>query len=254
MGSYVRSKKCFNPQSTTPFKLSRSRLESFINCPRCFYLDRRLGISQPSMPAFTLNSAVDQLLKAEFDIYRKKQETHPLMKDYGIDAVPFAHPMMDEWRENFKGIQFHDPKTNFIIFGAVDDIWVDKKGALYVVDYKSTSTSEPITLDTEYRQSYKRQIEIYQWLLRKQKFQVSTTGYFVYCNAKKDSPRFDLKLDFEAVILSYEGNAEWVDAVIQDAHQCLLSEQIPEPSSECEYCAYRESASLREKGLFGEVK
>ncbi|MDD3156417.1 MAG: hypothetical protein PHP14_03375 [Candidatus Pacebacteria bacterium] len=79
-----------------PFKLSRTKIENFIKCPRCFYLDRKLGISQPPGYPFTLNSAVDALLKKEFDVYRADQKIHPLMATYGVKAVPFKNGKMDE--------------------------------------------------------------------------------------------------------------------------------------------------------------
>ena len=134
------------PASSAPFKLSRSRLEDFINCPRCFYLDRRLGVEQPPGFPFTLNSAVDALFKKEFDIYRKKQQPHPLMAEYGVDAVPFSHPELDAWRENFKGIQFHHKPANLLITGAIDDLWVNPKGELIIADYKEASTSTLLIL------------------------------------------------------------------------------------------------------------
>ena len=90
-----KTKNLFDPKSKSPFKLSRSRIEAFMNCPRCFYLDRRLGVGQPPSFPFTLNSAVDKLLKKEFDIHRANKTQHPLMKAYGIDAVPFQHKDMD---------------------------------------------------------------------------------------------------------------------------------------------------------------
>ena len=84
-----RTQNLFEPKSKIPYKLSRSRIDLFLNCPRCFYLDRRLGVSHPPGFPFTLNSAVDFLLKKEFDIHRLKKEPHPLMKAYGMDLVPF---------------------------------------------------------------------------------------------------------------------------------------------------------------------
>src|SRR3989338_2593194 len=136
MSSGKRSRNVFDPQSKEPFKLSRSRLENFLKCPRCFYLDRRLGVDQPDGFPFNLNLAVDLLLKKEFDRYRMVQKPHPLMEAGGLAAVPFKHEKMDEWRENGKGIQvLHEP-TNLIIQGAVDDIWAASDGSLMVVDYK----------------------------------------------------------------------------------------------------------------------
>ena len=236
-----RSRNLFDSESTEPFKLSRSKIELFFDCPRCFYIDRRLGIGRPEGFPFTLNKAVDALMKKEFDIHRANGEPHPLMKKYKIDAVPFAHAEMDKWRENFVGVQYLHEPTQFIITGAVDDIWVNKKGELLVVDYKATSTSKVITLDEEYRQSYKRQMEIYQWLLRQNKFKVSDTGYFVYVNGRTDLAAFDAKLEFDVQILSYKGNDEWVEKAIVNAHKCLNSDAIPMASPDCSYCPYVEA-------------
>lgn len=243
----VRSRNLYNPKSKESFKLSRSKIELFLNCPRCFYLDRRLGIGQPGGLPFTLNSAVDALLKKEFDIHRAKKEAHPLMKHYKIDAIPFDHEKINEWRENFKGVQYLHEPTNFIITGAVDDVWVDKKGNLLVVDYKATSTNAKISMDDEYRQSYKRQMEIYQWLLRQNGFEVSDTGYFVYANGKKDRCAFDGKLEFDIEIISYTGSDKWVEEAILLAHKCLVSDEFPDSAGDCEYCNYREAAGKIER-------
>ena len=47
-----------------------------------------MGIGQPPGYPFSLNSAVDTLLKKEFDMHRAKGTAHPLMDAYGLDAVP----------------------------------------------------------------------------------------------------------------------------------------------------------------------
>lgn len=240
-----RRKNIFNPSSTEPFALSRTKIELFTQCPRCFYLDRRLGVNQPSIPAFTLNSAVDALLKKEFDIHRAHGSPHPLMKAYGIDAVPFQHEMMNEWRNNFKGVQYYHRPTNLVITGAIDDIWENKSGELMVVDYKATSTTNEISLDDEYKQAYKRQMEIYQWLLRQNGFKVSRLGYFVFANGDKDKEAFDAKLEFKIQLIAYEGNDAWVEKTIFDARKCLMGE-LPQRSQTCEYCLYRETAGKYE--------
>ncbi|MGC9611124.1 MAG: PD-(D/E)XK nuclease family protein [Minisyncoccia bacterium] len=240
-----RFKNIFDPNSEEPFKLSRSKIELFINCPRCFYLDRRLGVGRPSMPGFTLNTAVDALLKKEFDVHRAEGSAHPLMKAYKIDAVPFAHEMMNEWRENFKGIQYLHPETNFLITGAIDDIWVNPKGELIVVDYKATSTSAEITLDTEYRQAYKRQLEIYQWLFKQSGFKVSETAYIVYANGDKDKKAFDAKLEFNVIILPHRGDTAWVDGALTEAKKCLMGD-LPDAAPDCEHCSYRAAAEKYE--------
>src|SRR3989344_9696529 len=113
-----RTKNLFDPKSDKYFQVSRSKIDLFLECPLCFYLDRRLGVGRPSMPAFTLNVAVDRLLKKEFDIYRAKKETHPLMKRYKISAVPFAHADLDLWRGKFTRGRFFYSGTKLNINGA----------------------------------------------------------------------------------------------------------------------------------------
>jgi len=243
MAYQVRKRNLFDPSSPSPFKLSRSRLELFLDCPRCFYLDRRLGVDRVSGPPFTLNSATDMLLKKEFDVHRAAGTRHPLMEQHGIDAVPFQHPEIDVWRENFKGVQhLHEP-TNLLITGAVDDVWIDPQGTLFVVDYKSTSTQKEITLDDPWKRAYKRQLEIYQWLLRGNGFDVSDVGYFVYVNADTSLPGFDAKLEFTVNLITYTGDASWIEAAIARAHECLCSAEIPAQRKGCEWCSYRAAAN-----------
>ncbi len=238
-----RTRNLYQAQSSAPFKLSRSKIDDFLRCPRCFYLDRRLGIAHPPGYPFNLNKAVDTLLKKEFDIHRAKNTTHPLMKAYGLDLTPFDHEMMNEWRENFKGVQFLHPPTNFIITGAVDDVWVDKKKTLYIVDYKATSKEDEVGLDADWQIGYKRQMEIYQWLMRQNGFNVSDIGYFVYCNGITDKKAFDAKLEFDVKIIPYTGNDSWVEQTIIHAHKCLNSDQIPKSGPDCDYCKYIEAVA-----------
>jgi hypothetical protein len=206
-----------------------------------------LGIGRPRGPAFTLNSAVDALLKKEFDLLREKRQPHELMKLYKIKAVPFKHPEMDTWRNNFVGQQFLHRQTNLLIFGAVDDIWVNTKGDLHIVDYKSTSTENEISLEDKYKQMFKKQIEVYQWIFRQNGFPVSPTGYFVYANAGKNRPRFDGKLEFELSIIPYKGDDFWLEPTLLKIKKCLESNQIPPSSAGCEYCSYRRKIRGLEK-------
>lgn len=231
-------KKLYDPKAKEAFKISRSKIDLFVECPRCFYLDRRIGVSRPQGFPFNLNSAVDVLLKKEFDIHRKQKTPHPLMDSYGIDAVPFQHEKMDVWRENFTGVEAFFEPANFVVFGAVDDIWQSSDKKLIVVDYKATSKTEEVTLDAEWQDGYKRQMEVYQWLLRHNDLEVSDTGYFVYCNGKRDREAFDGKLEFDIKLIPYTGSDKWVEKTLHDMKKCLDADEIPRLNAKCEYCKY----------------
>lgn len=238
-----RTRNIYNPDSPEPFKLSRSKIDLYLNCPRCFYFDRRLGVSRPPGFPFNLNSAVDTLLKKEFDTHRAEGLVHPLVKAYGLSLIPLRHEMMDEWRENFKGVQYHHEGTNLIITGAVDDLWIDDNGLIYVVDYKATSKTAEVTLDADWQIGYKRQMEIYQWLLRRNGYDVSFTGYFVYCNGRTDRKAFDGKLEFDVTLISYTGDDSWLEQTIAEIKDCLVADNIPGPSANCDFCNYVEAVN-----------
>lgn len=163
-----------------------------------------------------------------------------------MDARPVAHEQLDDWRENFVGVQHLHKPTNFLVTGAIDDLWINSKDEYIVVDYKSTSKDEEIVaLDKDWHEGYKRQMEVYQWLLRQNDYKVSDIGYFVYCNGIADKQAFDAKLEFDVTLISYEGDDSWVDETLQKIHKCLNGDVIPKADKNCDYCAYAEAVNKR---------
>ncbi len=250
------TKKLFDPNATEPMPLSRSKIDLFLQCPRCFYLDRKLGISQPSGPQFSLNMAVDALLKKEFDVYRKKKTPHPFQQKEGIDVIPFNHSDIEDWRNNKKGIRHLHKQSNFEIYGAIDDVWVKPDGELIIVDYKAKASKDdpktfliPKTQKTggiknseKYKIGYKRQIELYQWLFRKNGFKVSNRAYFIFANAQKEKESFNNGLDFEKHLIAFDGDDSWVEPKLKEVLQCLKSDAMPESGHKCDLCKYRKNA------------
>ena len=211
----------------------------FIQCPRCFYIDRRLGLGRPPGFPFSLNSAVDKLLKTEFDTCRVSKVQHPIQAGYGIPHLPAINDELENWRENFKGVQVNHKATNLLVFGAIDDLWIDDIGNHAIVDYKATSKKDRILeLDQPWHDGYKRQMEIYQWLVRRNGLSVSDVGYFVYCNGNAQLSEFDNRLEFETTLIPYEGDDSWVEPAIVAAHACLNSNSVPSASNDCDYCLY----------------
>jgi len=233
----------YKPESQAPFNVSRSKIALFLECAQCFWLDRRLGIARPDMPGWSLNSAVDNLLKNEFDLLREKKEAHRLMLYYRIDATPFNHPNFHVWRDDEGkriGASFVHKKTNLNICGIIDDIWQDNKtGQLHIVDYKSTSTDYPISLDGKWKEGYKKQMEVYQWIFRKMGFDMAPVGYFLFANAGRNKPGFHGKLEFESTILPHQVDDSWVEPTIVEIKKCLTSDQVPASSKDCQHCGYR---------------
>lgn len=234
------------------WRLSRSKIDFYLECPRCFYLDNKLGTKRPGFPSFNLNIAVDELFKKEFDEYRAAGKAHPIMAEYKIDAVPFVHTELDTWRDNFAGLEHQHEPTGLTVCGAVDDIWQDTEGRLLVVDYKSTSKSGRIEslADSAWEDQYKRQIGVYQWLLGKMGFTVSETGYFVYANALQTEEKFDNKLVFDTTLIACEGDTSWIEPTLHQIKDCLESEQYPQSGANCEYCPYRETCGKKLQQIY----
>lgn len=246
---YVR--KLFDPQDTEPFAIGRNSLEHFLNCQRCFYLAKRCGISRPGNMPLTLNLAVDALLKREYDAHRAAQTVPPLLRENHLDIVPFAHPDLPEWRDNFRGIRRLHQETNLLVFGAIDDLWGNRRPqpTVFVSDYKATSKGGQVSLDADWQMAYKRQVEVYQWLLRGQGLQVSDWAFFVYVNAHRDRPAFGGRLEFETSLLRYRGSDGWIEPALREVKACLMRDpaDLPEASPTCTLCKYRAAARQWER-------
>jgi hypothetical protein len=221
-------------------KISRTGVEQYMKCPRCFVLQYKHKIRLDSLP-FTLNSAVDNLCKNEFDHYRKLKEPHPMFKDNGIDAIPFDHPKKDGY--NFGG--------------AVDDVWQKPNGELIISDVKSTAKKvfdwDKTWSGWDYPKAYKRQLEIYQWLFRRNGFEVAKEAYLVYFNGLKNEPFFNQELKFELHVIKLECDDSWVEEKLLEAVNLLKSDEFPPPSESCDVCSYlkqRWNFSQKAKGGF----
>jgi CRISPR/Cas system-associated exonuclease Cas4 (RecB family) len=249
MSYWKERNKPYRPGQTEPFKVSRSKIELFMQCPRCFWLDARLKIKRPSSPPFNINKAIDELFKKEFDVYRAKGEPHPLQTDNQIKAIPYKHEKIDEWRENFVGVvHVHEP-TNFHVFGAVDDLWIGDDGKVMVVDYKATAKDTPVVKLGPvggWQDMYRRQMEVYQWLLRQNGLAVSDTGYFVYATGTQDRDGFNNVVEFETHVFPHTGSTDWVEKTLHEMKKVLDSDEMPGVGTaamggSCEYCAYARS-------------
>lgn len=213
-------------------KLSRSKLELFLNCPRCFWLDMKKGVKRPPPAPYTINSAIDGLLKQEFDAHRENGTAHYLITKYNINAIPYKCEQINAWRHNFTGVQFHHKPTDFLVFGAVDDVWINPAGELIVVDYKATGANQH-----QIYPQYKRQMEVYQWLLAQNKYKVKKIGYFLFAKVNKEDGFSAGKLSFDLFIEPQDGDISWVESSLFEAKD-TLDGPIPQYNTNCPYCQF----------------
>lgn len=259
-----RHRGAFDPTNDQPYELSRGKIEALVKCEACFWLDRAKGVKFPSIPGFLLNTNTDTLLKRDFDQYRGSF-AHPIMKAAGLSHLrPFSHPDMDKWTsslqfgaspEHFNTLH---RETNILFGGGLDDVWENPgTGELHIVDYKSTAqmSQTPRPLDesfinppedpkqTDYKASYRRQMDMYQWILRRKDYVVSDTGYFVYVDGQHVGERGMIDqnrpeqawMRFKTAVISYRGDDSWVERKIYRAREVLESEDCHSHNQSCEF-------------------
>ena len=208
--------------------LSPNSLNLYLECQACFYLDKNLGIRRPPPYPYALNSAVDALLKEEFDSYRKRGEVHPLIESNIKDARLFANQrLLDQWRDNFQGIRYYDTELKASLFGAVDDVLEFKDGSLAALDYKSTGSKVANVYDR-----FQLQLDTYTFLLEKNKYKTKRKGYLAFYVVDKENGFVD-RLPFRKKVVEIETNPSDVYDIFKDAVALLKDNKIPKHSEDC---------------------
>ena len=259
-GIRTRSSSIYNPESESIFNFSRAKIEDFINCPKCFIRDRRGGIIHPGHYPFNLNIAVDENAKQYFDINRKEQSVPSMIRNLGFgNLVPFHHEELSKWRSNFKGVRRQVNGTNITLSGAPDDLWINKDtGEVSLVDYKSTSTKSSMSqedyLNDPYHDSYKRQLDFYNYLFRGEGIRLSSSSFFLVFNARKDIPITDKNptLTFDYHLIEYKWDDSWVEDTISRMIKVLNYEVEAVSNPCCKDCAYIREAQKYDASLNGE--
>ncbi len=242
-----RHRGTFKPDNPEPYELSRSRIETFIGCKACFWLQQIGNVKPPQMPAFTINTTTDILLKRDADAVRGKLSL-PLWEENGLGhMIPFEHEHLENWTNSLnygKDDTFFNvihEETNIKLGGGLDDVFLNtESGQIHIVDYKSTAQGtrspdkyekKPVSLDDPWKMAYKRQMDMYVWVARNKGFDVSNTGYFVYVDAQHkdiDGMLTDRKkpstawMEFDTSIIAYEADPSWIEPTLLEIKDFLL--------------------------------
>jgi len=221
-----------------PIQLSPSSLDLFLECPCCFWLEKRQGIRRPPPYPYALNSAVDLLLKEEFDGYRRKQEPHPLLTAHNIPAKLFPNQdLLNQWRSNFSGIRYYDKDLDATLFGAVDDVLQFPDGKLAPLDYKSTGSSVATIYDR-----FQLQMDAYAYLLERNGFKTTGKGYLAFYIVDKKNGFAD-RLPFRKEIQEVDTNTSDIMDIFRDAVVLLRKNAPPSHSQDCQFGAWLKLAS-----------
>ena len=213
--------------------LSPNSLNLYLECQHCFWLDKKMGIKRPPPYPYALNSAVDTLLKEEFDLYRQRDEVHPMISENKIPARLFKNQMLlNQWRDNFQGIRYYDNDLKATLFGAVDDILEFQGGSLAALDYKSTGSKVAHVYDR-----FQLQLDAYTFLLEKNGYKTPRKGYLAFYIVDKDKGFID-RLPFRKEMHEIETNPLDIYEIFKDAVEVLNHDTPPVHSSDCAFEKY----------------
>ena len=248
-----RHRGIYNIDNPEPYEISRTRIENFIQCPACFYMQQVEGIKFPSFPGYNINEATDILLKKDFDKYRGEHKTHPYLINQGLEhLIPFEHPNLNLWTQSLHfgaegRMNFVHKKTNLKVGGGLDDVWFNTKTKkLHIVDYKSTSQKKdygPITLDDFWKNSYKRQMDLYVWVMKKKGFNIDKVGYFLYCDGDRFTNNLFLAekiayMEFKITLIPYETDVSWIENTLFNIKANLNNNERPLHHEKCEFGSF----------------
>lgn len=220
-----------------PIQLSPNSLNLYLECPHCFWLEKKQGIRRPPAYPYALNQAVDTLLKQEFDSYRAKGEVHPLILSHNIPAKLFSNQdLLNQWRSNFVGIRFYDSDLEAAIFGAVDDILEFEDGKLAPMDYKSTGSQVANIYDR-----FQLQLDVYTYLLEKNGFLTPRKGYLAFYIVDKKNG-FNDRLPFRKELHEIETNPSDIPELFKEAVLVLKGTAPPPHSPDCKYSQWLKQA------------
>ncbi|HEX2977879.1 MAG TPA: PD-(D/E)XK nuclease family protein [Candidatus Babeliales bacterium] len=238
-------------------ELSWSDIKIFMDCKRCFFNAKKLGVRRPVIDAeaFAITKGIDSLLKKEFDKFRAQGNAHPVMPDDPI-LKPLRHKKLKKWQTGWSeqdrkkyGIQFQNVWENCLVSGAVDDIWINDKKELAIVEHKTIAIPVvyPDFSNIQYLKEYKKQVEFYAWILKKNNYAVSSTSYLLFCNAVVNKESFNWNLEFEPHLLAHQIDDSWVQKTIDDALKCLQEDDQPIASAKCKSCKYFSELTMHTK-------
>jgi len=212
-----------------PLKISRSKLDTFIHCQRCFWLEVH-GKAPPIDMAMGIYNILDAVQKNYYDKYRE-EGLPPLLKG----KLPFKLADINLVKKLRIGIFFKDKKLNAVLWGKMDDCFIDDKGRLVVMDNK-TSSGEP---KPEYEKGYKFQLNTYAYLLIKNGFKINPYACLVYYIPEKESD-FGKGIKFKVHVNRIKLDITKIHGIFKKAVEIARKDQPPSRHEECEMCMWTE--------------
>jgi hypothetical protein len=211
--------------------LSKSTLEIFMDCPRCFWLAKVGKLERPRSPMPSVLNAIDASMKAWVELNLLKPETIVWLG--GSTAVPFPDRDVVEnyrsWRSFQAVIQTHNVKVK--AWGELDELLLHPDKTVSPWDFKSKGSAG----DEEYsKKYYQLQADMYHLLLDANGHTCSGFCYFTYIWPMEFT---DKGMQWNHSTHRIASDPHRATAVLEAATLCLEG-ACPPSRDGCTYCAY----------------
>lgn len=237
----LRDIKIFDINSKEPFELTFDKFKNFLECRRCFYLDVIKGVNIPLKNDSELEIFIKELLKKEFNYYRKNQLSHSVFKLIDFKGTPLNYLSNNNFIKKLKSeFKFIDKENNFLLKSYIDDLWIDEnKKKTVIIKYKIVSEkrilNEKILSDQDYKE-LPIYLDFNNWLL-KDSFDLCEYSYILFINTV-DADNFHNKLNFDYKLIKYFHKTNWIEKKLVEIKNFLLEKKMPEKLMTCYNCKF----------------
>lgn len=211
--------------------LSNSSLGVYVDCPRCFWLEKNMRIKRPRGPFPSLPGGMDQIIKVYFDRHRAAGTVPPeiaeLLPGYKLYADQEKLRKMRNWQSAPRvPIGTHD------CIWALDDLLVDADGLHSPLDYKTKAGEPKMEASVRY---YNRQLNVYSFALDHAKLKTNGKGHLLYYYPAGVSENGVVQ--FKTMLHTMDTNPSKAQVLFSKAVLCLKS-SFPAAGGACEYCGH----------------
>lgn len=214
--------------------LSPSALKVFVDCARCFWLDKVKKLKTPRGIFSTLPNGMDGHIKNYFDVHRVAGIVPPELAELeGVTLYP-DQAKLKKWRHWKSTDLIIQVDELYTVSGAIDELLVSPDGETVIIaDYKTRGYAyRDITDAYKY---YTLQMSLYGKSFREYGFKVASTAQLIYYIPTGISDNGQVKFDVQLIPLPLKMDEAMV--IVHKAIECLAGPK-PEQSKECQYCNY----------------
>lgn len=228
-------------------RLSKSALEKFRSCARCFWLDKVQGLKQPEGIRSGLPMGMDRVLKGHYDAHREAGKLPPELVGHvpgGLyDGKRISMKDLRNWRKGLS-VTVEDGGFQAELSTALDDLLFDPATGRYaMIDYKTKAKATDQAATQLY---YGTQADCYDLALNANGYATWDVAYFAYyypVNVGADGSGIaegghqGVAMGWACQVVPIKPDHARAKALLIAAARCLEG-KIPEAGEDCDYCAF----------------